>query len=57
MKKIEVKLPNNSYELLISKGLINNIGYEVAKVYKGDKVAIVTDENVDRFYGEVVDKS
>lgn len=57
MKKIEVKLPNNSYELLISKGLINNIGYEVAKVYKGDKVAIVTDENVDRFYGEVVEKS
>lgn len=57
MKKIEVRLPNNSYELLINKGLINNIGYEVAKVYKGDKIAIVTDENVDRFYGEVVEKS
>ncbi|MEG2017242.1 MAG: 3-dehydroquinate synthase [Clostridium sp.] len=57
MKTIEVKLPNNSYELLIERGLINNIGHEVKKVYKGDKVAIVTDENVDRFYGNIVEQS
>lgn len=57
MRKIEVNIPNNNYELLIKKGLINNIGYEVAKVYKGDKIAIVTDEKVDKFYGDIVEES
>lgn len=57
MKTIEVNLPNSSYELLIKRGIINNIGYEVKKVYKGDKVAIVTDENVDRLYGDIVEQS
>lgn len=57
MKKIEIKLPNNNYELLIKRGLIKNIGYEVAKIYKGNKIAIVTDENVDKFYGNIVKES
>lgn len=57
MKSIEVKLPNNSYELLIHKGLIDDIGSHVLKVYTGDKIAIVTDENVDKFYGEIVEQS
>lgn len=57
MKKIEVKLPNHSYDLLISNGLINNVGAEVLKVYDGDKIAIITDENVDKHYGELVEES
>ena len=57
MKIIEVKLPNNNYELFIEKGLIGNIGSYVLKIYKGNKIAIVTDENVDKFYGHIVEES
>lgn len=57
MKKIKVEIPNNTYELIIEDGLINNIGSEVLKVYDGDKIAIITDENVDKHYGEIVEES
>ena len=57
MKIIEVNLPNNNYKLVIEKGIIDNIGSHILEGYKGDKIAIVTDENVDKFYGDIVEKS
>lgn len=57
MKKLKVELPNNSYEILIEDGLVNNIGTEILSVYGGDKIAIITDENVDTYYGEIVENS
>lgn len=49
-----VDLKERSYPILIEKGLINNVGYEVQKVFKGQKIFILTDENVNNFYGEKV---
>lgn len=57
MKKLEVNLPNNKYDILIQEGIINSIGKEISKIYQGEKIAIVTDKNVDKFYGEIVEKS
>lgn len=57
MKKLEINLPDNNYEILIKSKIINNIGEEVSKIYKGNKIAIITDENVDRFYGDITIRS
>jgi len=57
MRKLEVNIPNNEYEILIEDGLINSIGLEVSKVYHGEKIVIVTDENVDKHYGDIVEES
>ena len=52
MQSINVKLPNDEYEILIEKGLFNNIGTEIKKIYKNKKIAIISDSNVDALYGE-----
>jgi 3-dehydroquinate synthase len=57
MKTLEINLPNNNYGILIKSGVINNIGEEISKIYDGDKIALITDENVDKFYGDIVEKS
>jgi len=57
MKKLEINLPNNYYEILIKSGIINKMGEEISKIYDGDKVALITDENIDKFYGDIVEKS
>lgn len=54
MKEIRVNLTEKSYPIYIEKGLISNIGAEIKKIYKNKKVAIITDKNVDNFYGEKV---
>lgn len=57
MKKIKIELPNNEYEILIENGIINKIGDKLSKFYNGDKIAIITDENVDKYYGKCVEDS
>ncbi|WP_346896460.1 3-dehydroquinate synthase [Clostridium sp. UBA7503] len=57
MRNLQINLPNNQYEILIKSGIINSIGKEISKIYKGNKIALITDENVDEFYGDIVKKS
>ncbi|MBZ9687159.1 3-dehydroquinate synthase [Clostridium estertheticum] len=52
MYSIEIKASGGSYPIYIKNGLLGEIGSEVKKIYKGRKVAIVTDSNVNKFYGE-----
>lgn len=54
MKEIRINLTEKSYPIYIEKGLISNIGAEIKKIYQNKKVAIITDKNVDNFYGEEV---
>ena len=54
MYSIEVKASSGSYPIYIKKGLLGEIGSEVKKIYKGRKIAIVTDSNVNKYYGEKV---
>lgn len=54
---LTVDLKDRSYEIVIEKGLIDYIGLEIKKVFKGKKVVILTDKNVDKFYGEKVKSS
>ena len=52
--KLTVDLPHNTYDIIIEKGLLNNLGREVNEVFKGSKIFVLTDKNVDKFYGDRV---
>lgn len=54
MKKLSINLLQKTYPIYIKKGLIKSIGEEIKKIYKGKKIAIITDDNVDKYYGEEV---
>ena len=54
MYSIEVKASSRSYPIYIKNGLLEEIGAEVKKIYKGRKIAVVTDSNVNEFYGQKV---
>ncbi|HEY8804639.1 MAG TPA: 3-dehydroquinate synthase [Clostridium sp.] len=52
MYSIEVKASSGSYPIYIKNGLLDEIGVEVKKIYKGSKIAIVTDSRVNELYGQ-----
>lgn len=56
-KKLFVDLKENSYNIIIEKGLFNRLGEEIKKVYSGKKIFIITDTNVDKYYGKKVEDS
>ena len=57
MKKITVNANSASYDILIEGGLLNRCGELISSVEKSRKCAIVTDDNVDRLYGDITVKS
>lgn len=56
MKTIDVKLMSSSYQIFIERGILKNIGEKIKEIYHGNKIAIITDENVDGFYGEIIEQ-
>lgn len=57
MKKLLVNLGDNSYNIEIEKGLIKNVGKKIKELFNCNKVFILTDKNVDKYYGDIVEKS
>ena len=57
MNTINVNLGSKSYDIVIQKGIVSNIGCEVKKVYINKKIAVITDENVFSLYAEKVKSS
>lgn len=55
-KDLFVDLKENSYNIIIEKGLLDNLGKEFKEIYNGEKIFILTDENVDKYYGDKVKK-
>jgi len=51
MKTLKINLPENNYDILIEKGLLRNFGSEIRKIYKGTKIAVITDQNLFNQYG------
>ena len=56
-RNLYVDLGENSYNISIEKGMLSRLGNEVKKLYNGEKVFIITDENVNKYYGEKVEES
>ncbi|WP_195430018.1 3-dehydroquinate synthase [Clostridium sp. D46t1_190503_E9] len=52
--KLSVNLIHSSYDIIIEKGIINKLSDEIKNLFKGNKIFILTDKNVDKFYGELV---
>lgn len=51
---VDVATEDIQYPLKIQKGLLNNLGKEIKKIYTNTKIAIVTDKNVNDYYGDTV---
>lgn len=49
--ELKVDLKDISYPIIIENGLINRVSEEIRKVYKGKKIFIITDDNVNKYYG------
>lgn len=54
---ILVNLPDKKYPIYIQKGLIQNIGSEIKKIYANKKIVIITDRNVEYLYGDKIENS
>lgn len=54
MSILEINLKEKNYPIYIEKGLIDNIGEEIKKIYNNEKIAIITDKNVEKLYGEKI---
>ncbi len=57
MKTLHVNLGENSYDILVENGLLSQVGERLRGIYTGEKVFVLTDENVDRLYGEALQGS
>lgn len=58
MKKIHVDLGKKSYDIVIEGGLLDKVGGNTkALCPKAEKVAIISDSNVDALYGERLEQS
>lgn len=57
MKNLSIDLYGISYDIIIKKGIIDFIGEEIKKIYKNEKIALVTDKNVEHYYGNKVTNS
>ncbi|MDH6364181.1 3-dehydroquinate synthase [Enterococcus sp. PF1-24] len=51
---LTVKLPHHQYDILIENQGLKQVGTWAAKLWQSQKIAVITDETVDGFYGEVV---
>ncbi|MBE6068095.1 MAG: 3-dehydroquinate synthase [Clostridium lundense] len=52
--ELRINLTEQSYPIYIERGVLGQLGEEIKKIYSNKKIAVVTDENVDKFYGEKV---
>ena len=52
MRELHVNLGENSYDILFGSGLLKNLPEYIKRVYKGKKLFIITDNNVEKYYRE-----
>ena len=52
MAKVKVNLGEDSYEIEIKRGLLEEVGERIRAITpKAEKVAVITDDNVSPIYG------
>lgn len=57
MQKIKINLGPKTYEIEIEAGILEKIGGKIKEFVHGEKIAIITDTNVDPIYGEILENS
>lgn len=56
MQKVTVNA-SVKYDILIENGILDRSGEYIAKAVKGRRAAVITDDNVDRYYGARITES
>lgn len=56
MKTIQINLKDNSYTIYIQRDILSIVGEYLKKNYKNKKIAIITDSNLEKLYGENFNK-
>ncbi len=51
MKEIRVKLSKDEYSIFIERGLIEKVSSYIKEINMGNKIAIITDDNIENIYG------
>ncbi len=54
MKEIFVDLGKDSYNIIVDKGILNQVGTLISKVISPRKAIVVTDKIVEPLYGKIV---
>lgn len=49
-----VNLKDNSYPIYIEKGCLDSVETKISRIYSGKKIIIITDDNVNKHYGNKV---
>ena len=57
MKKVEVRLGSNSYEVQIGPGILTEAGHQLKEGGFSDKLVIITNPIVKRLYGEALEQN
>lgn len=52
MKILNITTLSSNYDIVIDKGLFENLGSEIKKIYNNTKIAVVTDSNLYDIYGQ-----
>ena len=55
-KKLYIDLGEKSYNIIIGENYLEQFSYYIKEVYKGDKLFVITDSNVDKLYKNEYEK-
>lgn len=56
MKMLEINLKDNSYNIYIERNILSRVGEYLKENYSSKKIAIITDSNLEKLYGELLKK-
>ena len=56
MRKVKVRLGNNSYQIHIGSGILGQSGYWLKENWATDKLVIITHPSVKRLYGDALEE-
>lgn len=54
MRQLHIELKDHSYDIRIENGLLEHLVFYIEEIYQGEKVYIVTDDNVAKIYLDAV---
>lgn len=52
MKRLRINIHNHSYDILIQRGILQEVPQRIRERYPGRRIALITDRNVYLLYGE-----
>ena len=54
MRKLKANLKDRSYNILIEKDLKKDFGKHIKNIFKGEKICVITDDNLNNLYGAFI---